>query len=281
LLGGAALLAVAAAVVFWGLLKSDLADAPGDLIFKEVGGTLRVSPAHPRETRFLAPAESGLRGGQRVLRYDFRPSTQPALPLRLLGGDWLVERGAFIQDTSRTALAVNQVAARALWGPEPVPPEGLQLAARVRLEPAVWSGGAEPRPVQAVLAERLPGAQALLGVELEPRVGLGILDERGELGLQVLLPLPPARRGLLRRGGAGMEGGDETFELPEIPASQEARELRLRVKDGRASLALDGQVVVEKLAGFPVGFRGLPAVLCQNARCTFGAVEVLTPAGAP
>jgi serine/threonine protein kinase len=281
LLGGSALLGVGAVAFFLLFLHRGLSETLGDVRLRQENGAVSLELIHPHEVKHVPPRERGARQGRLVTRFDFKTSGLASLPVKCLGGDWLAEDGRLTQDTSRRELTINQVPARALLGAESLGPEGLDLRANIRLEASTWSqgeGAARPVPMQQVV-ERLPDVQARLPAAFAPSVGLGVLDESGARGLLLLIPLAPGTQGRLLRQGEGLEGGDETFSLPAGLSPERTSRLSLAVKDGRLRFELDGQPLLDGLAGFPPGFRGLPAVACQNARCSFLEIEYSTPAG--
>ena len=118
----------------------------------------------------------------------------------------------------------------------------------------------------------LGGARLLLPLDIDYRVGLGFFNRDGR-GLEVLLQLNGPGR--LDRYGDDMEGEDHDFPATRpYFANESTVELRLTFSQGQISLYAQDQLLLQELAGFPLEFSGLPAVACQNARCTIHAVEI-------
>ncbi|MBN2496253.1 MAG: serine/threonine protein kinase [Deltaproteobacteria bacterium] len=270
LVAGAALLVFAAAGVFWALLRSDLAALPGDLHLRASGSGLDVRVDHPYRVFAVRPVELG-DAVQPGARYDFSASASlPERPVRFVGGSWDVLDGLLVQDTCSSELTVNQKAALAVFGHEPVEPEGWTVAASVRRRPALWDG----RPVRAQLQET--HVSSLLDVDTTARAGLGFVDEHGR-GLLVLLP--ESGPGRIERSGALMEKESSEFKAPELDAG--AHRLELSIVDGQLVLRVDDELLHREWAGFAMQAEGYPAVACQNARCEIRSLAYRKRAPAP
>ena len=53
----------------------------------------------------------------------------------------------------------------------------------------------------------------------------------------------------------------------------EAVTLKMSIYQGRVQLIVGDRLVLDELAGFPLGFKGYPSIACQNAKCNFRSVE--------
>ncbi len=274
------LFGLAAALTFWGLLLQDLGTASGDLIFERHGGTLVSRRAHPRSQSLISPAEARVAHGRRLLRFDFKRSSLAPVPITFVGGSW-ENRGKLVQDTSRQGLTVNLDPALALWGERPAPPEGLSLKVNFAVQPSrpeANSAGSLQPPTLPDPADWMPSAaQDLLHqpmrLDTESRVGAGFVNGEGR-GLLVLLPLARQDRLVILRTAPGMEQGRSEVPLPAI-ATQGT--LSLEFAEGRVRAMLEDKLLVDELAGFPLGFTGHAAVACQNARCSFSEVAITSP----
>jgi hypothetical protein len=146
------------------------------------------------------------------------------------------------------------------------------VEAAFEVEDASWDPGSGPQPIQQLFDDGLMNLHNLVDVESSGWVGLGFVDHDGH-GLQTLLPLREAKAGRLLRAG-NLEGIDSTFPLTEaVRLTRGAHKFSLKIQDGRVVLLLDQQVLVDELAGFPMRFKGTPALVCQNAKCTFKSVK--------
>jgi hypothetical protein len=109
-------------------------------------------------------------------------------------------------------------------------------------------------------------------VNIEVLVGLGFLDKESH-GLEIRLPLSKNAPGHLVRTGK-MEGEDKTFPLGvDENLWDEIVTLKLSIYQGRVQLIAGERLVLDELAGFPLGFKGHPSIACQNAKCDFRSVE--------
>lgn len=275
LIGGLVALAAGTVVLFTAMMSSDLSGAPGDLVLDLSGRTPRVTKVHPQQVKQIAPASDRTADGRRIIRFEFRPSRLAALPVRMLGGTWQWEEthGLLVQDTCRTALTINQHPATAAFG-QPQTSEGVGLQASFKAGPANWpepGDEGQPIPMQRYLSEHFKDIHTLAKVDGTDRIGVGFLDDAG-MGLLVMIPLSDGSQGQLIRRGDGMERPSQTFE-PGEPAGGSQR-LSFELTDGRVKVELDGRTLVDELAGLPLGFKGRPALACQNARCEFRAVEL-------
>jgi hypothetical protein len=274
LVGGLTLVALAALGVVTLLTFSNLGNEPGDLDLRDTKNGMQMKVIHPRRVSYLSPASVRKESSQRVVHFDFMPSTLPVLPVAFIGGSWETERGRLVQDTCHRGLMVNQVPARALFGEKQVPPEGVEITVQLEAAPSTWRAkkDAEEVTVEEYLKKNLGGARSLVPMDIEVLVGLGILDKDSK-GLEVHLPLSPNKKGRLIRSGK-MEGEDQEFPLQTGENFwEEVVNLKLSVYQGRVQLIVGERLVLDELAGFPLGFKGHPAIACQNARCTFKSVE--------
>jgi serine/threonine protein kinase len=275
LVGGLTLLALAAVGVVTLLMFSNLGDSPGDLDLRDTKNGMQMKVFHPRRVSYLSPASVRKESNQRVVHFDFLPSTLPVVPLAFIGGSWETERGKLVQDTCRNGLVVNQVPARALFGEKRIPPEGVEITVQLEARPSTWRAkkdDAEEVTVEEYLKKNLGGVRSLVPVDIDVLVGLGILDKESK-GLEVRLPLSPNKKGRLIRTGE-MEGEDQEFSL-QINENfwEEVVNLKLSIYQGRVQLIVGERLVLDELAGFPLGFKGHPSIACQNAKCTFKSVE--------
>ncbi len=275
LAGGLIALAAGAVAIFTAMMSSDLSSAPGDLVLDLAGQTPRVTKVYPQQVKQIAPASDRTTDGRRTIRFEFKPSRLEALPVRLLGGSWQWEetRGLLVQDTCRNALTINQHPATAAFG-QPQPIQGVGLVASFKAGPATWPApgdDGQPIPMQRYLSEHLKDIHTLAKVDGTDRIGVGFLDDAGK-GLLVMVPLSGGSEGQLIRRGEGMERPSQSFE-PGEPAGRSQR-ISFALTDGRIKVELDGRTLVDELAGLPLGFKGRPALACQNARCEFSAVEL-------
>ena len=274
LVGGLTLLALAAVGVVTLLMFKNLGNTPGDLDLRETKNGMQMKVVHPRRVSYLSPASVRKESEQRVVHFDFLPSTMPVVPVAFIGGSWETERGKLVQDTCRNGLVVNQVPARALFGEKQVPPEGVEITIQLEAQPATWRAGKDTEEVtiEEYLKKNLGGVRSLVPVDIDVLVGLGILDKESK-GLEVRLPLSIGGKGQLIRSKE-MEGEDQDFALQvDENFFQEIVNLKLSVYQGRVQLIVGERLVLDELAGFPLGFKGHPAIACQNARCTFKSVE--------
>jgi len=261
----------------WWLMHRGLSDHPGDLRLTGNGANQTVAVVHPRQLTYLSPSRIERNGGEVTTVFDFQPSSQESQPLQLLGGVWLKKRGRLVQDTLARGFAVNQVPARALFGKTPHLAEGVRLDTSLEARPAVVQVGERALSMQDYLDQALGGTRLLVPLTISHRAGLGFLDAAGR-GLELLLPLQDSRTGILLRRGEGMEGGNHEFPLPEsAPAAPASWQLQMSIEQGRIQVSLNGVEVVNELAGFPLGFRGFPAISCQNARCRIRRVVLRQP----
>lgn len=276
LVGGLTLLALAAVGVVTLLMFSNLGNTPGDLDLRDTKNGMQMKVIHPRRVSYLSPASVRKESNQRVVHFDFLPSTLPVVPVAFIGGSWETERGKLVQDTCRSGLVVNQVPARALFGEKEMPPEGAQIAVKLEARPATYptegNSGREEVTVEEYLKENLGGVRSLLPMDIEVQVGLGFLDKQSR-GLEIRLPLGNNDAGKLIRTG-GMEGGSHAFPL-EVDENfwQEVVNLKMSFYQGRVQVIVGERMVVDELAGFPIGYKGYPSISCQNARCAFLSVE--------
>jgi len=274
LVGGLVLLALAAVGVVTLLTFSNLGDTPGDLDLRDTGGGIRMQVTHPRRVSYLSPASVREESGQRVVHFDFLPSTMPVVPVAFIGGSWETERGKLVQDSCRSGPVVNQVPARALFGQKPVSPEGVEITLKLEAGPATFKLKKDDGEVtiDEYLKKNLGGVRSLVPMDVDVLVGLGIMDKDSK-GLEIRLPLTPNGPGRLIRTGE-MEGEDREFELKvDENFFDEIVNLKLSVYQGRVQLIVGERLVLDELAGFPLGFKGHPAVACQNAKCAFKSVE--------
>jgi hypothetical protein len=274
LVGGLTLLALAAVGVVTLLMFKSLGDTPGDLDLRDTKNGVQMKVIHPRRVSYLSPASVRKESSQRVVHFDFLPSTMPVVPVAFIGGSWETERGKLVQDSCRNGLVVNQVPARALFGEKQVSPEGVEITIQLEAQPATWRSGkgAEEVTIEEYLKKNLGGVRSLVPMEVDVLVGLGIMDKDSR-GLEVRLPLSQNGQGRLIRTGE-MEGEDQDFTLKlDENFWEEIVNLKLSVYQGRVQLIVGERLVLDELAGFPLGFKGHPAIACQNARCTFKSVE--------
>jgi hypothetical protein len=273
--GGLTLLALAAVGVVTLLMFSNLGNAPGDLALQDTKNGIQTKVTHPRRVKYLSPASVRNESNQRVVHFDFLPSTMPVVPVAFIGGSWETERGKLVQDTCRTGLVVNQVPARALFGEKQVSPEGVEIVIQLEARPSTWRAkedDAEEVTVEDYLKKNLGGVRSLVPMDIDVLVGLGILDKESK-GLEVRLPLSPDGKGQLIRTGE-MEGEDKEFPLQvDENFFEEIVNLKLSVYQGRVQLIVGERLVLDELAGFPLGFKGHPSIACQNAKCVFQSVE--------
>jgi hypothetical protein len=275
LVGGVSLLALAAVGVVTLLTVTNLGDRPGDLSLTETKNGVQMRVTHPRRVNYLSPASVREESGRRVVHFDFLPSTLPVVPVAFAGGSWETERGRLVQDTCRFGLVVNQRPARALFGEKGGPPEGAEITVRLEARPATYRSGKpgekEEPTVEEYLDNNLGSARSLVPLEVEVRVGLGFLDQDSR-GLEIRLPISGGKGELVRSGD--MEGEDHDFPLGGADGFFDGVvELKMSIYQGRVQLIAGGRLVVDELAGFPLGFRGHPSIACQNARCDFRSVE--------
>jgi serine/threonine protein kinase len=275
IVGGLTLLALAAVGVVTLLMFSNLGNAPGDLALQDTKNGIQTKVTHPRRVKYLSPASVRNESNQRVVHFDFLPSTMPVVPVAFIGGSWETERGKLVQDTCRTGLVVNQVPARALFGEKQVSPEGVEIVIQLEARPSTWRAkedDAEEVTVEDYLKKNLGGVRSLVPMDIDVLVGLGILDKESK-GLEVRLPLSADGKGQLIRTGE-MEGEDKEFPLQvDENFFEEIVNLKLSVYQGRVQLIVGERLVLDELAGFPLGFKGHPSIACQNAKCVFQSVE--------
>lgn len=258
----------------WWLMQQGLSDRPGDLRLTGNGSNQTVAVVHPRQLTYISPSHIERDGQSVTAVFDFLPSSQESQPLQLLGGVWLKKRGFLVQDTLARGFAVNQIPARALFGNTPYLPDATHLETTMEVRPAQVNAGGKTLSMQDYLDQSLGGTRLLIPLTISHRAGLGFLDAAGR-GLELLLPLQGSRTGIIMRRGEGMEGGNHDFPLPEAAQSTSASwQLRMDISDGRVKVSLNGIEVVNELAGFPLGFRGLATISCQNARCRIKRVAL-------
>ena len=274
LVGGLTLLALAAVGVVTLLMFSNLGTTPGDLDLRGTKNGVKMKVTHPRRVSYLSPASVRNQGNQRVVHFDFLPSTVPVAPVAFIGGSWETERGKLVQDSCRNGLVVNQVPARALFGEKPVSPEGVEITLQLEAQPATWKAkpDAEEVTLEEYLKKNLGGVRSLVPVDIDVLMGLGIMDKESK-GLEIRLPLSVDGMGQLIRTGE-MEGKDQEFPLQLAEDFwQEVVNVKLSVYQGRVQLIVGERLVLDELAGFPLGFKGYPSIACQNAKCAFKSVE--------
>jgi serine/threonine protein kinase len=275
LVGGLTLLALAAVGVVTLLMFSNLGNTPGDLDLRDTKNGIQMKVTHPRRVKYLSPASVRNESNQRVVHFDFLPSTMPVVSVAFIGGSWETERGKLVQDTCRTGPVVNQVPARALFGEKQVSPEGVEIVIQLEARQSTWRAkedDAEEVTVEEYLKKNLGGVRSLVPMDIDVLVGLGILNKESK-GLEVRLPLSPDGKGQLIRTGE-MEGEDKDFPLQvDENFFEEIINLKLSVYQGRVQLIVGERLVLDELAGFPLGFKGHPSIACQNAKCTFQSVE--------
>jgi serine/threonine protein kinase len=272
---GAVLLAATAAVgVYFWLSHSTLEESPGDLVLNGSPDGYLMEVVHPRHVKYLSPTSNQNQTGQKSVRFDFLPSSMPVLPIEFLGGNWTNEIGKLIQNTCGNGFAVNQIPAKALFGDQAVTAEGLRLKVKVQAVPASYKTPAgKVVSMEQYLKDSVGGARFLMPLGIDYNIGLGFEKKNGE-GLNVLVPLDPSQKVRLLRKGEQMEGDSPLFVLAvdQLIGSKE-QEIEMEITNGRARLSIAGKKVFEELAGFPLGFKGYPSVLCQNAHCTIHSVE--------
>ena len=275
LVGGLVILVGGAVAVFSALLASDLSNARGDLVLGDAQGKPQFNLVHPLQIKHIPPQSIQDKDGRRLVRFDFKPSRNDSVSVRLVGGDWqLKDRlGALVQDTCRSKFTINQHPATAAFG-APGAAEGLQLNAQVEVGPSYTDLDGERVPMQRYLTDKLSGLEQMAQVDSAEWVGLGFVDQHGD-GLQVMLPVGAGSAGHVLRVGKGMERKSAEFSLGgKALKTGAAQSLQLRIADGRLTLSLDEQVLFEDLSGLPFQFRGTPALACQNAVCKFTQVEI-------
>lgn len=266
LTGGLALLAIAVVLVVMLLFKSGLEGEGGDLLVQPGASGFVVKTAHPRQVSYISPTKDG----PKVL-FDFMPSSLPAQPVTFSGGNWKRERGRLTQDTCGAGFRINQEPARALFGERDRKPEGLGIETELKVAKAKLNRqDGSPESMESYLERTVGGVRMLMPLGVDYRVGLGFVNAKGE-GLEVLLPLKQGEPGLLVRRGDEMEGeGEKKFEaLPPSMENGNKLKLGLEFSQGRLKLTQDGKLLLDELAGFPLGFAGRPLLACQNARCSF------------
>ena len=274
LVGGLILLALAAVGVMTLLMFTNLGNQPGDLDLRDTRNGIQMKVTHPRRVKYLSPASVRNESSRRVVHFDFLPSTLPVVPVAFIGGSWETERGKLVQDTCRTGLVVNQLPARALFGEKEVSPEGMEITIQLEARPATWRAKDKEDEVtiEEYLKKNLGGVRSLVPVDIDVLVGLGFLDKESR-GLEIRLPITDSTKGELVRTGE-MEGDDRTFPTGvDQNFFDEAVNLKLSIYQGRVQLIVGERLVVDELAGFPLGFKGFPSISCQNAKCVFQSLE--------
>jgi serine/threonine protein kinase len=280
LVGGLTLLVLAAVGVATLLWFSSLGNTPGDLDLHKTENGIQMNVTHPWRVKYLSPTSVRDESSRKVFHFDFLPSTLPVVSVAFIGGSWETERGRLVQDSCRTGLVINQVPARALFGQEEVSPEGVEIEVRLEARPATYRvGGEDDREkvtVEEYLKKNLGGIRSLVPVDIDVLVGLGFLDKESR-GLEIRLPLSNNGPGELIRTGK-MEGEDKTFPLKmNENFFDEVVTLKMSIYQGRVRLIVGERLVVDELAGFPLGFKGHPSIACQNAQCGFKSVEYILP----
>lgn len=268
-------LAALAIAFFWGMLSSDLASSDGDLVINNGDDGPIITVIFPQQVKHLPPASSKVQKSGIKAKFDFRPSRLPTMPVRLTRGTWVWDEraGKLLQDTCLDKLTINQRPALAAFGP-PKSAQELTLVAGVKLGLSMTKpvDGKQPVDMQGFISNRFSQAHKLTLVDSVDRVGLGFVNAKGE-GVQVVVPLRGGD-GKVVRVGPGMELGDETFSVGSLgDLSKASHELRFELRDGRIRFGVDDQPLLNVLAGLPMGFRGSPAIACQNARCEFDTLE--------
>ena len=255
---------------------TNLGNTPGDLDLRDTKNGIQMKVTHPRRVKYLSPASVRNEAGHRVVHFDFLPSTLPVVSVAFIGGSWETERGKLVQDTCRTGLVVNQLPARALFGEKEVSPEGMEITIQLEARPATWrpkdQEDQEEVTIEEYLKKHLGGVRSLVPVDIDVLVGLGFLD-KGSRGLEIRLPISSQNQGKLIRMGE-MEGDDRKFPMGvEENFWGEVVNLKLSIYQGRVQLIVGDRLVLDELAGFPLGFKGHPSIACQNAKCDFRSVE--------
>ncbi len=269
-------LVAATAAVFFGMLSSDLSKTEGDLVINTSDDGPVVSMVFPQQVKHLPPVSfQSAENGASKARFDFKPSRLPTMPVRLTRGNWKWDEmnGLLIQDTCLNGVTVNQRPALAAFGPTR-PVQDLSLVAKVHVGPSEIKPGDSDQAVdlQHFLSERFSKIHKLTTVDSADKVGLGFVNEKGE-GVLVAIALRGSS-GKVTRTGADMDLGDETFSIKDLGMlSGSSHKLRLEMHDGRILLEVDNRSMLDSLAGLPLGFKGAPAITCQNARCEFDSVE--------
>jgi serine/threonine protein kinase len=253
------------------LLYSDMRNAPGDLVLVRDGDRMSVKVVHQREVKYLAPASVRREAGRQLTRFDFLPSSQSTIPATFIGGNWEVARGALIQETGKQSFTVNQVPTRALFGPTPLPPSGVVIKVTLSASPAVQVESGRTLTMHEYLTKNLGGLGLAFPGGIQQKVGIGFLGKDGR-GLELLLSVSSRERPFVSRSSDDMEGASHLLAVPPL-STDVPIQLKLSVSEGRVRASTDDVELLDELAGFPLGFEGYPAVVCQNARCVINSIE--------
>jgi hypothetical protein len=104
-------------------------------------------------------------------------------------------------------------------------------------------------------------------------MGVGFINAASE-GIEVLVSLSQPGFGQVLRIGENMEVKEKKFFIEQIATSKEEQlELGLKFLDGQVEFNVNDKRVFSELAGFPLGFKGFPALVCQNVRCRVYSIE--------
>ncbi len=253
------------------LLYNDMHNDPGDLVLVRDDGRTGVRVVHPREVKYLAPASVRREAGRQVVRFDFLPSSQSNIPATFIGGTWEVARGALIQETGKQTFTVNQIPTRALFGPTPLPPSGVVVKVTLSASPAVQVESGRTLTLQEYLTKNLGGLGLGIPGSIQQKVGVGFVGKDGR-GLELLLSVSSKERPFVSRSGGDMEGASHSLSVPPL-STADPIQLKLTLSEGRVRAVADEVELLDELAGFPLGFEGYPAILCQNARCVINSIE--------
>jgi serine/threonine protein kinase len=270
----ATVLLLAALAVSFSLFFKPSKTQPGDILWTKGPSGIHSQETHHRRVNQVPPSSSRKEGKTTATRFEFTSSTMPPIPLTFIGGDWLVQPGALVQDTCRTTLTINQAPATALFGSAPAPTEGMSLRLKMDIDRTLFSVDGKPMSMREAF-QRI-GRPSLPDASTPSRAGLGFVDKDGK-GIRVLFPVERGERGWIERPGEGMEGREHEFDVPP-PEESSPNEITLASAEGRIRLTVGNTVVFDELSGFPLGFSAFPAIFCQNARCTVRTVEYQVPA---